>query len=387
MSETVLCLNSGSSSLKFAVYRVGPDEARLAYGAAERIAQPNGRFWVRTPTGDLTDRAEDLDGHATAARRIFAILKQQGLDAPNAVGHRVVHGGPDYSSAQRVDEKLLSALRRLVRLAPLHLPSEIEIIEAVAQERPSIPQAACFDTAFHRRMPETAQRLPLPRDLWADGVRRYGFHGLSYESVVSTLGDAAAGRVIIAHLGNGASLAALRDAYPIDTTMGLTPLGGVIMGTRPGDLDPGVLLYLMEAKRYDVRSLGTLLNDHSGLRGISGSTSDMKTLLETRENDPRAAEAVEMFCTSVRKHIGAFAALLGGLDALVFTGAIGERAAPVRWEICRDLGHLGIELDASRNDGNAEVLSVPSAACTVRVVPTNEELMIARQTAGAIGLC
>jgi acetate kinase len=388
VADTILCLNSGSSSLKFAVYRMGRDEVRLANGAAERIGLPNGRFSLGTAaTKHIEETAEDFDGHPSAARRVFAALKEQGFGVPTAVGHRVVHGGPDYSSAQRVDDALLTALRRLVLLAPLHLPSEIAIIEAVARERPEVPQVACFDTAFHRRMPETAQRLPLPRELWDEGLRRYGFHGLSYEYVVWKLGDGGRGRIVIAHLGSGASLAAVRDGRPIDTTMGLTPLGGLVMGTRPGDLDPGVLLYLMQAKGHDAQSLGALLNDRSGLLGISRSTSDMKTLLEKRQSDPRAAEAVEMFCASVRKHIGAFATVLGGLDALVFTGAIGERAAAVRSEICRDLGYLGIVLDASKNDRNADVLSASSATCAIRVIPTNEELMIARQTAAAIGLC
>ena len=385
MPDTILCLNSGSSSLKFAVYEVGRREVRLAHGAAERIGLPNGRFSLENGAGDpAEDMAQDFNGHAAAARQVFAALEGKGLGAPTAVGHRVVHGGPKYASAQRIDEKLLPALRELVPLAPLHLPSEIAIIEAVAHERPSVPQVACFDTAFHRRMPELAQRLPLPRQLWDDGVRRYGFHGLSYEYVVWKLGDAARRRVIIAHLGSGASLAALRDGHPVDTTMGLTPLGGLVMGTRPGDLDPGVLLYLMQAKGHDPESLGTLLNDKSGLLGISGSTSDMKTLLETRGGDHRAAQAVDVFCLSVRKHIGAFAAALGGLDALVFTGAIGERAAPVRWQICRDLGYLGIDLDPSKNDAHADVVSRSSGRCTVHVVPTNEELMIARQTAAVV---
>jgi acetate kinase len=235
-------------------------------------------------------------------------------------------------------------------------------------------------------MPELAQRLPLPRALWDDGVRRYGFHGLSYEYVLWKLGATARGRLIVAHLGNGASLAAVRDGRPVDTTMGLTPLGGLVMGTRPGDLDPGVLLYLVQRKRYDPERLATLLNDESGLLGVSGSTSDMKTLLERRGADPRAAEAVAMFCASARKHIGGLAAALGGLDTLVFTGAIGERAAAVRAEICGDLGFLGIRLDGAKNDANAEIVSASSAPCTVRVIPTDEELMIARHTAAAVEL-
>ena len=363
MPDAVLCLNSGSSSLKFAVYQVAREEVRIARGAIERV-----------------------EDHASAAREVFSVLKRQGIVAIAAVGHRVVHGGPDCSSPQRVDDELLATLRKLVPLAPLHLPSEIAIIEAVAAELPRVPQVACFDTAFHRRLPESAQRLPLPRAFWDEGVRRYGFHGLSYEAVLWKLGDAAGGRLIVAHLGNGASLAAVRDGRPVDTTMGLTPLGGLVMGTRPGDLDPGVLLYLMQARSYDAHRLGVLLNDRSGLLGISGSTSDMKTLLERRASDRRAAEAVDAFCASARKHIGAFAAVLGGLDSLVFTGAIGEHAAAVRWEICRDLGYLGIELDRSKNAAHADVLSLPSAPCTVRVVPTDEELMIARHTAAVVGL-
>jgi acetate kinase len=365
MPDAVLCLNSGSSSLKFAVYQVGRDERRVAGGAVERIGS---------------------NDHTSAARQVFAALDAQGLEATAAVGHRVVHGGPDLSSPRRVDDKLLATLRQLAPLAPLHLPSEIAIIEAVARERPAVPQVVCFDTAFHRGMPESAQRLPLPRALWDDGVRRYGFHGLSYEYVLWKLGDAARGRLIVAHLGNGASLAAVRDGRPVDTTMGLTPLGGLVMGTRPGDVDPGVLLYLLREKHYDPQRLAALLNDESGLLGISGSTSDMKTLLERRGSDPRAAQAVEMFCASARKHIGALAAALGGVDTLVFTGAIGERAAAVRAEICRDLQYLGIELDGVQNEANADVVSAASSTCTTRVVPTDEELMIARHTAVAVGL-
>ena len=385
MPDAVLSLNAGSSSLKFAVYQLRPAETRLANGAVERIGLPESRVWVRTRAGEVVEEsAHDIADHASAARAVFGALKRQGLDAAAAVGHRIVHGGPDLSAPRRVDARLVAALRQLIPLAPLHLPSEIAMIEAVGRERPEVPQVVCFDTAFHRRMPESAQRLPLPRSLWDDGVRRYGFHGLSYEYVLWKLGEAASGRLILAHLGNGASLAAVLDGRPIDTTMGLTPLGGVVMGTRPGDLDPGVLLYLLQAGRYDVPRLGELLNDESGLLGISGTTSDMKALLARRATDARAAQAVEMFCASIRKHIGAFAATLGGVDTLVFTGGIGERAAAVRAEVCEGLGHLGIELDRAKNDAHADIVSTPVARCTVRIVPTNEEVMIARHTAAVV---
>jgi len=385
MPDAVLCLNSGSSSLKFAVYRVASDETRLAHGAVERIGQPPSRVWLRTEADEpVEDTQRQIDDHASAAREVFAVLERHGLERATAVGHRVVHGGHELSAPRRVDATLLAALRGLVALAPLHLPSEIAIIEAIARERPELPQVACFDTAFHRRMPESAQRLPLPRALWDDGVRRYGFHGLSYEYVVWKLGAAVRGRLIIAHLGSGASLAAVLDGRPVDTTMGLTPLGGLVMGTRPGDLDPGILLYMLQARGYDAARLGTLLNDESGLLGLSASTSDMKTLLERRATDARAAEAVEVFCASVQKHVGAFAAVLDGIDTLVFTGAIGERAAPVRWEIGQRLRHLGVELDRSKNAAAADVISVAAARCTVRIVPTNEELMIARHAAAVI---
>jgi len=387
MPDAVLCLNGGSSSLKFAVYRLGREEIRLANGAVGAIGSGTSRLWLRTPDDDvLEDTSLRLDGHAGAATHVFAALKRHGFDVAAAVGHRIVHGGPDLSSPRRIDDDVLRTLRQLIPLAPLHLPSEIALIEAVARERPGVPQVACFDTAFHRRMPEAARRLPLPRRFWDEGVRRYGFHGLSYEYVLGKLGEAGRGRLIIAHLGNGASLAAVRDGHPLDTTMGLTPLGGLVMGTRPGDLDPGVLLYLLDAKGYDSRRLGVLLNDQAGVLGISGSTADMKTLLERRASDSHAAEAVEVFCTSARKHIGAFAAVLGGLDALVFTGGIGEGAAAVRWEICRDLGYLGVRLDRAKNAVNADVISEASSPCVVRIVATNEELMIARHTAAAVGL-
>jgi acetate kinase len=275
-------------------------------------------------------------------------------------------------------------LQRLEAFAPLHLPTEIVGIEAVATRFPELPQVVCFDTAFHRSMPEIAQRFALPRALWDQGIRRYGFHGISYEYIVATLGPSIPARVIIAHLGNGASMAAVRDGHPLDTTMGLTPTGGFIMGTRSGDLDPGILLHLMQARQYDTLRIAQLVNHEAGLLGVSGSSADMKVLLEARDHDAAVAQAVEMFCYQVRKQIGALTAALGGLDLLVFTGGIGERAAAVRWEVCAPLAYLGLRLDPQRNAVHADSISAADSACAVRVIPTYEELMIARHTCALV---
>ena len=378
----ILTLNSGSSSLKFAVYRISADaELLISKGACEGIGQSTGRFWLRDSEGKTLDDGADAFGdHQTALHRAFEMIDAHGFPRPAAIGHRVVHGGPHYVTPQRIDASLLDALQRLVPLAPQHLPSELALIAAVAARFPSLAQVACFDTAFHRAMPELAQRFPLPSELWEEGVRRYGFHGLSYEYVLGVLGPSGGGRTIIAHLGNGASLVAIRDGRSVDTTMGLTPIGGVVMGTRTGDLDPGVLLFLMRKKSYDASHLEALVAAQAGLRGISGLTSDMKTLLDRRRDDPRAAAAVAMFCYSVRKHLGSLAAVLDGIDTLVFTGGIGERAAEIRWEICKDLEHLRIRLDPQRNADHADCISASSSRCRVRVIPTNEDLQIARHT-------
>jgi len=389
-ARLILSLNAGSSSLKFAVYLLGQDPRSgdtrlLAEGAAERISLGAGRLWLRGEGGGaLVDMPGDFTDHAAAAHAVLDLLDKRGLPPPAAVGHRLVHGGPEHSGPQRVDARLMEALRRLIPLAPLHLPGEIAVVETVAERFPALPQVVCFDTVFHRRMPELAQRFPLPRNFWEQGIRRYGFHGLSYESIVERLGPAAHCRTIIAHLGNGASMVAVRNGQPLDTTMGFTPTGGFMMGTRSGDLDPGVLLYLMRERNYDARRLERLVNDEAGLLGVSGISPDMKTLLERREREPAAAQAVEMFCYQVRKHIGALAAVLGGLDTLVFTGGIGERAAPVRWEICEGLDHFGIRLDPQQNALHADTVSTPESRCVVRVIPTNEDLMIARHTCNVI---
>jgi acetate kinase len=368
--------------LKFALYQVGAnEEALLAEGAAERIGLQSGHLWIHGAEKQaLAEVHSDFPDPQAAVQAAFSGLEKLNLPQPVAVGHRVVHGGTDHVTPERVDARLLDTLRGLVAFAPLHIPNEIQVIEAVAAYFPGLAQVACFDTAFHRIMPELAQRFPLPSDLWNEGLRRYGFHGLSYEYVVEKLGSEAQGRVIIAHLGNGASMAAVRAGKPVDTTMGFTPTGGFMMGTRSGDLDPGILLYLMNEKGYDSRRLERLVNHEAGLLGVSGQSQDMKTLLEKRGSDPNAAQAVEMFCYQIRKHIGALAAVLGGLDTLVFTGGIGERAAPVRCDVCRGLEFLGVYLDPQRNELHADTISTSESPCNVRVMPTNEDLMIARHT-------
>ena len=380
--HVILCLNSGSSSLKFAFYCLGEaEETLLARGAVERIGFSGGHLWIKGKDNDeLVHVHSDYPDFTASAEGISAAARGLGFPAPVAAGHRVVHGGPNHSSSERVDESLLAELRRLIPFAPLHLPSAIKGIEAVKARFPGMPQVACFDTAFHRSMPEVAQRFPLSRDLWDEGVRRYGFHGLSYEYIVATLGAAARGRLVIAHLGNGASLAAVLNGQPLDTTMGFTPTGGLMMGTRSGDLDPGVLVHLMREKKYEWHQIDEVVNNKAGLLGVSGISSDMRNLLEQRDRAPNAAQSVELFCYQLRKHIGAMAAVLGGLDTLVFTGGIGENAAAVRWEVCAGLEYLGIALDADKNTAHAEIISGPGSACTVRVIRTNEDLMIARHT-------
>lgn len=382
MEHHILCINSGSSSMKFAMYLIDTTEKLIAEGAVERIGLSGGWLWLKDGQGKrLVDSHPDFSDHKEAVKAMFTTaIEEQHLPSPDAVGHRLVHGGPKHMAPEMVTPELMLTLRSLIPLAPLHLPAEIKGIDAVAEHYPGLSQVVCFDTAFHRSIPEVAQWLPIVRSLWHEGIHRYGFHGLSYEYIVSALGSATKGRVIIAHLGSGASMAALKDGHPQDTTMGFSALGGLMMCTRCGDLDPGILLYLMDERGYDARQLERLLNQRSGLIGVSGISSDMKTLLDQRTTELHAAQAIELFCYTARKYIGALSAVLGGLDTLVFTGGIGERAAPVRWMICHGLDHLGIRLDPMNNDANAGIISTNNSPCTVRVIPTNEDLMIARHT-------
>jgi acetate kinase len=386
-SHVILSFNSGSSSDKFALYRLSArGEELVAEGAAEGIGSGGGRLWIRDGQAKtLTDAARNLPRSSDALGALFDEMERLRLPRPDAIGHRIVHGGPNHFAPERVTPELIEALRAVIPFAPLHLPDEIAGIEAFASRFPDCPQVACFDTGFHRRMPEVARRFAVPRSLWDEGIWRYGFHGISYEYIMETLGPAAPARVVIAHLGNGASMAAVRDGRPADTTMGFTPTGGFMMGTRSGDLDPGLMVYLINRKGYDGRRLERLVNHESGLLGVSAISSDVKTLLEKRAVEPNAALAIEMFCYQVRKAIGALAAALGGLDLLVFTGGIGERAAAVRFEVCRGLEYLGIAIDERRNEAHAEIVSSMDAGsaagrCLVRVIATNEDLMIARHT-------
>jgi acetate kinase len=380
-AEVVLCINSGSSSLKFAIFLVAPDTERAAAtGAVQGIGSPQGEVWVREEAAAPRKETGAFSDHARALESALSLLEHVKSPTPTVAGHRVVHGGLRLVDPARVDKELLDVLRSLVPLAPLHLPSAIAGIEAVSERRPDLPQVACFDTAFHAPMPEVARRLPLPDPFYDQGVRRYGFHGLSYEYVMSVLGSQPPARIVIAHLGSGASLVAVKNGKAIDTTMGLTPAGGILMASRSGDLDPGVLVYLAREHGLSPDAIDRLVNEESGLTAVGG-TSDMRTLLERAAADARARLAVTMFSYSVKKAIGGFVAALGGIDLLVFTGGIGERAATVRTEACAGLEPLGVCLDEKRNGRNADVISSDASRCTVRVVVTDEDRMIARHAA------
>ena len=388
----VLAINAGSSSLKAAVYGTdtGPPLA-LAINV-ERIGGAGGHLRVRDGSGaTIFERAQDLPDYPVALTALFAALgEHEAVGGLTAVGHRIVHGGPQHWQPQRVSPALLDDLRDMVPLAPDHMPQALAGIEHVSRAWPSLPQVACFDSAFHRTLPPPARMFALPQRLHDEGVIRYGFHGLSYESIIHQLRDidpsAAAARVIVAHLGNGASMAAIAGGASVDTTMGYTPNSGLVMGTRSGDIDPGVLVHLLAAGRMTPQALVTLLDEQSGLLGVSGSSGDMRDLLAAESTDPRAAEAIALFCHRAKKYLGAFAAVLGGLDTLVFTGGIGEKAAPIRERICAGLDFLGIGLDPEANRIHAPVISRSDCAVSVRVMPTNEEAMIARNAIEVLGL-
>jgi len=379
----ILCLNSGSSSLKFAVYRGDQGgEVELARGAVEGISQEHGRIWIQQASdGNRQVTQRPFGSHPAAFESMVHSLSSLELPAFGVVGHRVVHGGAEFDGPTPVNPPVLDRLRKLVHFAPLHLPPQIAMIELARERFSALPHVACFDTAFFRQMPEQAQRYPLPEFVWNAGVRRYGFHGLSYESILASHTEACTGRTIIAHLGNGCSMTAIRDGRPMNTTMGFTPTSGLMMSTRTGDLDPGVLIYLIDQQGYGPRDIERLVNRESGLKGVSGRSGDMQTLLSVRDVDPHSALAIGMFCDRVRQQIGAFAAVLGGLDRLIFTAGIGERAVAIRRDVCLGLRHLGIVLDDSANATSSRRISSAQSVCTVEVVSTNEERMIARHCA------
>jgi acetate kinase len=389
----ILTINGGSSSIKFALFQADHSLRRILEGRVERIGLPEATFTVKgLNKADDFSRQVAAPDHTAAVGTLMDWLEERiGHHALTAVGHRVVHGGPKYSEPQRITTELVEELHQLSPFDPEHLPEEIQLTEAFHRRFPDLVQVACFDTAFHRDMPRVARLLPIPRRYVTKGVQRYGFHGLSYAFLMEELArvsgpQAARARVILAHLGNGASLAAVYNGKPLDTSMGLTPTAGVPMSTRSGDLDPGLIWYLARTEHMDAKEFNEMVNFRSGLLGVSEISSDMRDLIEHEAEDVRAAEAVALFCYQVKKWIGAFAAALGGLDTLVFAGGIGENAPEVRARVCDGLGFLGIELEESQNAAHAGVISTDASRVTVRVIRTDEEWMIAKTVCRVLGL-
>ena len=389
---SILAINGGSSSIKFALFAAAPSLHMESKGQIERIGTPNSLFSVQG--NDLGERFTKpvvaQDHMAAMAVLLDWIEENENKYDLIAVGHRIVHGGPNLHEPQRLTTELVEVLRRLIPLDPVHLPEEILLIETMQQRFPDLLQMVCFDTAFHHDMPRVARLLPIPRRYEAQGVRRYGFHGLSYEFLMGELARTetpavARGRIILAHLGNGASLAAVRDGWPIDTSMGFTAASGVPMGTRSGDIDPGLAWYLARTEGLNAKQFDDLVNFKSGLLGVSETSSDMRDLLLHESEDSRAADAIAIFCYQIKKWIGAFAAALGGLDTLIFAGGIGENIPTIRARICAELGFLGIELDNARNERNEGVISTDATHVRVRVMRTNEELVIARSVCRILG--
>ena len=353
----------------------------LLSGEAESIGDRQSKFWAKDANDKpLVSESANFGTQQDAVARIATLLAVCKEAQPVAVGHRVVHGGPNLRHHCLVDETVQRQLEAATAFAPLHNPLALSVIRFVQEHFPQLPQAVCFDTVFHTGMPDVARTLPIPLEIRSDGIRRYGFHGLSCESIMRQLGGNRPDRLIIAHLGNGASLTAVKGGQSIDTSMGLTPTGGVIMGTRCGDLDPGVLVFLVREKNFDAARLEALVDHHSGLLGISGIDSDMRRLHEVSPSNADARLAIEMFCYSIRKQVAAMIAALDGVDLLVFTGGIGENDAKVRAEICGGLSWLGISLDTTRNHSLEDPISNPTSRCSVRVLPSEEDAQVATHT-------
>ncbi len=388
----ILILNGGSSSLKFALFRSESVQGKAGLlrslaGQFERIGQAEAQLKiVESASRQREQRAVVAPDHAACLEPLTQLLAEVvQVEDLAAIGHRIVHGGPHYHNPQTVTPALLSELRRISPYDPEHLPAEISLIEAFAQRHPQLLQIACFDTAFHAAMPRVAKLLPLPLRYFAQGVQRYGFHGLSYAFLLKEVErlagpEAAQGRIILAHLGNGASMAAVRGGQSVETTMGFTPTAGLVMGSRSGDLDPGLVAYFAQTEGMSAEQFQHMVNSEAGMRGLSETSADMRDLLGRETTDERAADAVALFCYQAKKWIGALTTTLGGLDTLVFAGGIGEHAAPVRERICAGLEFLGINLDATRNQANAPVISSDESRVKVRVIKANEDLMIARHT-------
>jgi len=383
MNPQILTINGGSSSIKYALFKAGTPLKRILAGGIDRIGLADATWHAKgLEAKDSFSRDVHAPDHTAAVGILMDWVRERG-DTLAGVGHRVVHGGPKYDAPERITHEMVADLRALTPFDPEHLPEEILLTHAFHERFPDLPQVACFDTAFHHDLPRVARLLPIPRRYEALGVRKYGFHGLSYAYLMEELArvagkDAAGGKVVLAHLGNGASLAAVHGGKSIDTSMGLTPAAGVPMSTRSGDLDPGLVSYLARTEKMSPKAFDKMVNFQSGLLGISETSSDMRDLLKAEGNDVRAADAVAIFCYQVRKWIGAYAAALEGLDTVVFAGGIGEKAAPVRERICSGLGFLGLELDPGCNAEDGPLISSDRSRVAVRVIRTDEEVMIAR---------
>lgn len=386
---SILAINGGSSTLKFALFQTGAPLARALSGSIDRIGTPNGTFtWVHAGIGER--RTVSVPTHVACLELLVGCIKDHLVQHPLvAIGHRVVHGGR-YRDPQLVTPIVMEELQRLCVYDPEHLPAEIELIHEIAQRYPSLPQVACFDTAFHSDMPRVARLLPIPRRYEQLGLQRYGFHGLSYAFLMRELERVGApheaqGRIVLAHLGNGASMAAVKNGQAVDTTMSFTPASGLPMSRRSGDLDPGLVAYLARTEGMSADQFHTMVNTESGLLGVSETSSDMRDLLKREQQDPRAAEAIAVFCYQAKKWIGALTAVLGGLDTLVFTAGIGERSPVIRDRICNGLEFLGVALDHARNEASEPVISNDNGRVTVRVMHTDEEQEIVRSVSQLLG--
>jgi acetate kinase len=384
----ILTINGGSSSIKFAVFKSSLQLQRTFTGEIERIGLPGTRLAATQEGGAKDERPAKAATFSDAAGEIVGYLRQRlGTAKIDGIGHRVVHGGIHLLDNQIIDEKVLEELRRAQPLDLTHLPREISLIEAFEKAFTGIPQIACFDTAFGRDLPRVAQMFPIPRHYFTEGVRRFGFHGLSYTYLIQRLAEiagneAAQGRLILAHLGSGASMAAIRGGKPIDTTMAFTPTAGLVMGTRPGDLDPGLLIYLTRSENKSPDEMDDFISHQCGMMGLSETSSDLRDLQKRRETDPRAADALDLFYYQAKKYIGALHAALGGLDTLVFSAGIGEHSSDARAGICDGLECIGIQLDSRRNQANEEIISADGSRVIVRIMPTDEEIVIAQAVHG-----